>query len=992
MYASLRIIRLLLALALTFLASPLNAQSVYGQVWGHLISASGAPVPGAAVSLISVATGVRVATKSDARGNITISNLAADLYQIEVRADGYKTVQGIIAVNADSIAKIDASLEAGDPNTFSQKSEAGVSVLKLDRTDVATLFDARALSNLPILDRNLTVFQLLVPSASKGQLFIPKQNPQGGVPVNLNGQHFSGSSFQLDGTESRDPLEGIVVINQTLGSVQEMKVTTQGYNAEFGQATAGVVTLQTRSGSNTWHGETFGYRRTGWGESVNPFAPAGVPPSKHGMFGGSLGGPIVKNKLFVFGDYEGTRVSQGANVLVNVPSENVLRTCLGSAGAVDSFCDLSEYSSFIFGTLHDDNQHGGNPFPGNQIPNARVSDQAVALLALLPPSNFTSPDPRCGGGATVCDNYLASGAEIFTADRFDVRSDYNSSSALRFLGRYSFGNFHDDGSPVFGPSAGGIGVNPGGFAGVARTRNQGISTGFTYSLSSNLLTDFRFGYFRYRLNLDSQDYGQIPPIGIPGIFATDTHDPFATGLPEIQIPGQGALTSSIGGDYLHFGYSPGVNVCNCPLREREQQVQFVNNWTRSSGEHILKWGADLRYLQNYRLASDLRRTGSFSFAPNITGLALATFLIGDVTSFQRASSSPAAVNAGERQKRFGFYVQDAWRINPRLTLNYGLRWEIYFPQTVTGAGRGSFLIPNLGNRDPATTYFNVATANNANGGVANSLRGFAPRFGLAYLINPSTVIRVGYSRSFDAGYAGSIFGIAPTQNPPLLGFQNIQSGGFNLSTGPPPFVSPAGSRFSLLDLASLDPGDTSQDPPVPASGATLYALPSRIRVPTVDSWNLTIQHEIASHLYFELAYVGNKGTHVFTDNGAGTYYNLNQTTLEGDIWHIVNAILAGAARMLSLEWMAPPRIVSPWRHTAVFTSGLNLLRTRAPRRASSIQLFSRYDISEMTPRITTTHCKQDCSRTLTGGTRSWCTTPGPEPSTTTTTISEWIPA
>jgi hypothetical protein len=541
------------------------------------------------------------------------------------------------------------------------------------------------------------------------------------------------------------------------------------------------------------------------------------------------------------------------------------------------------------------NETAGGDFPGNQILNSRISDQAVALLKLLPPPNQLPADPICGTveTRTVCDNYLASGAEIFTGERFDVRADYNSSSALRFLGRYSFGNFHDDGAPAFGPSAGGIGVNPRGFAGVARTRNQGISTGFTYSLSSNLLTDFRFGYFRYRLNLDSQDFGQTPAIGIPGIFATDTHDPFATGLPEIQIPGQQTtdhgLFSSISNDYLHFGYSPGFFVCNCPLREREQQFQFVNNWTRSAGERIFKWGADLRYLQNYRLASDLRRTGSFSFAPNVTGLGLATFLIGDVTSFERAFSSPAAVNAGERQKRFGFYVQDAWRVNPRLTLNYGLRWEIYFPQTVTGAGRGSFLIPNLGNRDPATTYFNVATAHNTNGGITNSLKGFAPRFGLAYLINPSTVIRAGYSRSFDAGYAGSLFGIAPTQNPPLLGFQNIQSGGFNLRTGPPQFVSPAGSRFSLLDLASLDPGDTSQDPPVPASGATLYALPSRIRVPTVDSWNLTIQHEIASHLYFELAYVGNKGTHVFTDTlGGGTYYNLNQTTLEGEILKIVN--------------------------------------------------------------------------------------------------------
>ncbi len=868
-----------------------GAQSVYGQVWGRFTAPLGAPVSAASVSVISVETGAHTSTKTDSGGYFTVSNLTPDLYQIEVQADGFKRLQGTIAVSADSTTTVNAALQAGDPNTITERSPGAGTALKLDRTDVATPFDLQSVRELPLLDRNLTRLQLLAPGAARGRLAIPQdQNPQNSIPVNINGQHFSGAAFQLDGTENRDPLEGIVVINPTLDSVREMKVTTQGYNAEFGQATAGVITVQTRSGSHAWHGDAFGYRRTGWGQSTDPFAPAGVPPGKHSLFGGSLGGPIVKNKLFIFGDYEGTRVSQGASVLLNVPTKTVRDTCVGKSGTSAVPCDLSEFAHFIQDNkLHDDKQHSSNAFPDDKIPNARITDEAVALLKLLPLPNHTSTNPSCGSGETVCDNYLTSGQEVFNGDRFNLRADYNLGSAVRLFGRYSFGEFSDTGTPAFGQSGGGTGTNPQKFAGVARTRNQGISTGFTYSIGPKLLTDFRFGYFRYRLNNDSQDFGQIP-VALHGVFAPDTGDPFATGLPDIQIPGQSASSFSIPGDYVRFGYSSTVNNCNCPLREREQQFQFVNNWTRSVGEHTVKWGADLRYLQNYRLASDQRRTGSFSFAPNITGLALATFLIGDVTSFERFFSTPAAGNAGEHQRRFGFYGQDTWRINSRLTLSYGLRWEIYFPQTVNGSGRGGFLIPDLNNHDPGTTTIGVPPGTDNAGNVSNSWKNLAPRFGIAYLLNPSTVLRAGYGRSFDTGYAGDIFGIAATQNPPVTVDQNIQSGGFNLSSmnAPPRFIFPSKSPVSLLDLASANLGDPNQSPVLPPSGAVLYALPPQIRVPTVDSWNLTVQHELSSHMYFELAYVGNKGTHVFTDSGAGTYYDLNQTTLEGDIMHIVN--------------------------------------------------------------------------------------------------------
>jgi hypothetical protein len=878
----------LLLFAALLLTRPLSAQSVYGQVWGRLTRAGGTPVSGASVTVTAAQTGARARAKTDAGGYFTISNLAPDLYQIDVQADGFKRVQASVAVSADSTTTVDATLQAGDPNVVATTTAANVSALKLDRTDVSTLFDTQTVEDLPLLNRNVTDLQLLVPGAARGQLFIPtNQNPQGGQPVNINGQHFSGSAFQIDGTEDRDPLEGIVVINPTLDSVGEMKVTTQGYNAEFGQATAGVVTIQTRSGSNAWHGDAFEFRRTGFGQSEDPFDPAGVPPSKYNIFGGSFGGPIMKNKLFIFGDYQGTRTSQGANVLLNVPPANVFNTCNpGGAG----FCNLSDYSNFISGNL---TNASGNPYPGapvDEIPNSAVSTQAVAVLDLLrpapglTPANHTPTDPICApsaGQEAVCNNFLASGQEVFSGNQFNVRTDFDASSHLRLFGRYSFGDFSDTGTPAFGVTAGGFGTNPGGFAGISLTRNQGISSGFTYTLGPKLLTDVRFGYFRYRLNVNAQDYGQTPDIGIPGISAAATGNPFATGLPDFEIPGQqigNAEGLSSSGDYLRMGYSIEVNSCSCPLRELEQEFQFANNWTRISGQHIFKWGADLRFLQNYRVSGTRPPTGYFDFEPGTTGLGLATFMIGAVTDgFDRDFSSPSVTGAGEHQRRFGFYGQDTWRVNARLTLNYGLRWEIYFPQTVTG--EGGFLVPNLSNHNPATTYFGGPPATNPEGNIKGNLTNFAPRLGIAYLINSSSVIRAGYGRSFDAGYAGDIFGIAATQNPPVAVDQNVQ-GAFNLAQGPPAFNFPGTPTFSLLALAEANNGNPNSTPVIPASGAVLYALPPRQRVPTVDSWNLTFQHELTSRLYFEVGYVGDKGTFVFPDNNLGTYYDLNQPSLQ----------------------------------------------------------------------------------------------------------------
>lgn len=500
----------------------------------------------------------------------------------------------------------------------------------------------------------------------------------------VNGQHFSGTSYQLDGTDNQDPLLGIVVINPTLESVAQAKVTSQNYDAEFGQALAGVVTVQTRSGTNQLHGSGFEFRRTDWGQARNPFTQLPhrpLPSTKWNQFGGSIGGPLIRNRLFFFGDYQGTRRLNGSSVRLTVPTELARSTCLDSA---IEYCDLSEYPVAIFDPAT------GAQFLDNRIPRQRLSSQALNLLAQL-------PRPNVAGAGTV-QNFIESGSEKFDDDDFDLRVDGYASEQLNLFGRYTFVDFRQHALSAFGAVVGGPGLSPDGFAGLSLSRNQSVAVGVNRVLTPKLLADFRFGFFRYHVNVLPNDLGTTPAkdAGIPGI---SLGDPLTSGMPFVFIDGQQD-------EQFFFGH-----LCGCPLLETEQQLQWVTNWTRTAGNHAVKWGADVRYAQNLRVASADTRTEGLFFLNSRTqgqiggGLGLATFLLGDVSSFSRFASH--VNNAGERQKRWFFYGQDTFRLSRKLVLNYGLRWEIYFPQSVTGKGAGRWVDLNTG-------LVNVADIGNVN--------------------------------------------------------------------------------------------------------------------------------------------------------------------------------------------------------------------------------------------------------------------------------------
>ena len=825
-----------------FFAMPGSAQAVYGSIFGSITDPGGVFLPRAKVVAVSVERDVRSETTSNETGNYELPHLLPGQYNIRAEAPGLTWEVTAVPVHVDQATRVDLRLRLREVTENITVSAQDVPLLKTDRADVAVTFNKRDILDVPLrLKRNFTALELLAPGTSiLGFQHASSENPQGGIQIGVNGQNWSQTNYQLDGTDNRDPILGIIVINPNPEAVTEMKMTSQNFDAEFG-GLAGVVSTQTQSGTNKFHGSLSPSHAGGGGGTVFVRAP-GVHLASDNLWSlaGSFGGPLIKNRLFFFTDYAGDRMSRGASGTFNVPTALVRETCLDPARP---FCDMSEYPRQIY-----DPKTGNTvAFVNNQIPAARVSPQAVALLKLLPAPNVPT--------ASFSQNYVATGRDRFNSDRFDVRIDHIANQKLQEFGRYSFADFRRRGAPAFGDLAGGTGMFDG-FPGRSLARNQSIAAGLNYAIRDNLLADMRFGFFRYHVNVFPTGYGHMlaAAAGIPNI----NFDNITSGLPNLAIDGQD-------GDDLTFG-----TVCNCPLFETEQQFQWVTNLTRTYRNHTFRWGVDTRYAQNLRVPSDFGRAGSMGFASSLTqaadftsaGLGLATFLLGHVTGYGRNVST--SLDAGERQKRLFLYGQDSWRVTPKLTLNYGLRWEIYFPQYVTGKGKGGWL-------DVSTGEVSVAGYGHINmqGNVAPDLTNIAPRVGIAYAVNHKTVVRIGYGRSMDMGVFGTSFGHTVTQNLPVLATQVLSppsnmNAVFSLQDGPPPakfVIVPLSGRFRLPDQVDA------------------LALPNKVRFPTVDAWNVAVQRALTPTLSVEADYIGNKGTHVFP--GDGPIYDLNQPSIQG---------------------------------------------------------------------------------------------------------------
>src|SRR5881398_2425252 len=317
---------LVCCLAFLLYTNTASGQAVYGSIIGTVTDPQGNAVAGAKVTVTSVTKSFTYDTTTNESGNYSVTHLIPDTYKIKVDASGFKVLEiPSVGVSADNAAHVDAQLQVGAV-TQSIEVTGEVPQLKTDRADVDMEFSQTYVEELPVLNRNFTNFELLSPGTQKlvGWSHAATENPQGGGQIFVNGQHFSGTAFELDGTDNQDPILGIIVVNPNLDAIGEAKVALQNYDAEFGKAVASVVTAQTKSGTNEIHGSAFDFERSNSNFARNPFtqAPAkgGVPSGNCNQFGGTLGGPIRKNKLFAFGDYQGQRSHVGGSSSDRVPT------------------------------------------------------------------------------------------------------------------------------------------------------------------------------------------------------------------------------------------------------------------------------------------------------------------------------------------------------------------------------------------------------------------------------------------------------------------------------------------------------------------------------------------------------------------------------------------------------------------------------------------------------------------------------------------------
>jgi hypothetical protein len=860
----------ILGLLMAFLAIAISAlgQAVSGNIGGTVTDATGAVLPGAKITITDLDRGTVYNIQSNTDGNYSQTHLLAGHYQVRAEGAGFGAFEANATVEVDTTTRVDIALKPANVQTSVNVTDVAP-VLATDRAEIATTFTTQQVQQLPVLDRNITNLLLQVPGTQLNPSFqiAKSENPQGGIQVDVNGQFFTSNGFLLDGTENESAILGIAVINPNIDSLQEFKVSTSNYEPEFGSASGALIQATTKSGTNQLHGSLFEFLRNNLTNATNSFT--GINPTiRWNQFGGSVGGPLKKDKLFGFFDYQGTRQRNGGNVLTTVPTQaerngdltSLLGNYICSNGTVSAApcaspatvtttegASVPARAGMVFDPNTGDPATGAGREVFSQNGIVNIVPVAAPMAKLL---NYL-PLPNTGSG--IINNFVSNGVQRFDTDQYDGRVDYDITGNTHLFGRYTLANFNNYSPAAFGDVAGGPSAFN--FSGDSIDRNQSLALGIDHTFSPTLITDARFGFYRYRIRVQPNDVGTTPATdaGLPGL---NTGSVSTSGMPAFYINGSGGF---------NFGYALGVNGCNCPLKETENQFQWVNNWTKVAGNHTIKFGVDVRRNQQQRIPSDSHRSGEITFNDSTTGdptldtlaagaastgAALGSYLLGLPSNFGRYYTG-SDYYPGLRQTRVFAFAQDSWRVTPKLTVNYGLRWEDYLPQTAAKpGGAGSF--------DPTTGDVLAAGIGSVplNMGIKAYNLGFEPRLGIAYQVSEKTVVRAGYGWSFTPSGLGSVFGQGLDYNPPIVNSQSV--------TQPNPYV-PA---FNLLNGPPTPP-----NPPVGANGT--YPLPNGIvinaytwplsayRIPGVYFWNFTIQHQITSDLALEAAYVGNVGRHLY---------------------------------------------------------------------------------------------------------------------------------
>ncbi len=776
-----------LVLAASLLPASLAAQAVTGTILGSVIDTSGAAVPGATVTLTNAGTGLVRAVVTDNNGEYTAPSLPTGKYKLAVELPGFKTVSlSDIDLGVDQRLRYNLKLEIGAVSETVTVSGASP-LVQISSSELGTTVQEEQIKTLPLNGRNFVNLTRTVPGVVRG---IPGANIDGAgslawrasASFSANGQRPRDNNYMLDGVDNNETWLQTVVLFPSVDALDEFKLQTSTYSAEFGRSLGGVVNLQIKSGTNAAHGSGFEFLRNDRFDANNFFnnrAGRAKPKFSQHQFGGTIGGPLVKDKTFYFFDYQGYRVKQGATYLSTVASAKM------RAG------DFSEINRVIYDPI----TH--LPFPGNAIPQNRWDPAAKNILNQLIPESNTA-GLLSSTGQTI-NNYLINPTLLRQDNQIDLKVDHMVKSSNRLSTRYSYEKTHR-----FLPATlphGDAGFTFG--AGDGNIKAQGLAMNDTHTFNSKWLNEFRFGWSSIKFFMTSIDYGQnlAQKVGIPGINLNEV----TSAMSQIVFQNGGMRNMGANG--------------NQPLITNQNDFQFFDNVTRVAGKHTVRAGGSITHRSREILNADTI-VGQFNFNQNLTsscaaitsgctpiantGFDFASFLLGYASAENRALFDAGTYT--EVRPEFAAYVQDDIRVTGRFTVNAGLRWDMYVPWVEENNQQSNF--------DPTIGKFVVASDSATIGGVevgrylqTYSRRDFGPRFGFAYDINGSgrTIVRGGYGLfwNFTPGGTSS----SKAQNPPFLqataltttfGTNLVLSSGLPPPPGVDPNRAPAGSTRSAF--------------------------------------------------------------------------------------------------------------------------------------------------------------------------------------------------
>lgn len=798
-------------LLVTALTSP--AQVLYGSLVGNVHDPSGAVVPNAAVSVLNAGTGLSRTAVTDAAGGWHLENVQSGDYEVNVTASGFRgfTRKGI-SVPANAVVRVDANLEIGSA-TEAVTVDTSAPALQTDRSDVNMDISSKEINNLPVSGyRNYQSLMKLVPGVSPPATSNSiAGNPAGSLVSNVNGTSQTNNNTRVDGASNTYLwLPQLTAYVPPLESIGAVNVVTNSYDAEQGFAGGSVVSVETKSGTNDFHGSAFEYHTNSALRARNFFYSGDkLPKNILNQFGGTFGGPIKRNKLFFFGSFEGMRQRQSYSRLTTVPT---MQQRTGN---------FSDSNTVLYDPQTGNaNGSGRLAFPNQTVPQSRIDPTATALLGLIPAPN------RSG----FTNNYFIAAPLRFDRDNYDGKVNWNISSNANVFGRFSRFNYSVFDPHVLG-AAGGQGVAtafPGNDGGTVNS----TTIGGNFVVTPTFLIDAYFGFTRQ--NQAGQDLFYGRNIGLEDLHLPGTNGPSIreSGFPGFNING-----------YEAFGGS----VTSSPRFRTDQQFQYTGNASWTVGAHSLRFGFELvnQQMNHYQPSGSFGPRGRFNFTGGPTALngsvapnqfnALAAFLMGLPNSVGK--NIPTTDEMRTRQWNYAFYFRDRWQVSRSLTLNLGIRYEAYpmVNRDYRGVERYDW--------NTNLVYVGGLAGIPKSTGVDLGGAAWAPRIGLAYRLGAKTVIRTGYGISIDP------FALAiPLRSPyPTVIEQNI--------VAPNTFQS-SGTLASGIPLPA--PIDLSTGViPLPGNVSTL-TIAQNFKRGYVQSWNFTLQREIAGGFTAQAGYVGTK--------------------------------------------------------------------------------------------------------------------------------------